>query len=161
VSPILIQGCGDGLTGGNVTFAPASGTVKMNGSPLNGARVMAYPEKGPVAIAVTDAEGKFALKSGAEDGVAVGKVEVSVSVPTETASPAAGPKIDPSDPTSLTRAMQAASEQSRPSSARESAATVSPDANSLIPAKYSNPKTSGLSFEIKQGQDNVLTIDLK
>jgi hypothetical protein len=156
----LAQGCMEGPSGGKVTFAPASGTVTINGSPLSGARVSAYPETGPVAMGVTDDMGKFTLTTGSNEGAAVGKIGVAVTVPTAGGS---GPVTV--DMTDVTAAMQAHAEQNRPQPGRpaggSSAAGANAASKSVISTQYADPKTSGLSFEIKEGQDNVLTIDLK
>ena len=112
-------------------------------------------------MGVTDATGKFTLSTGAENGAAVGNIRVSVVVPSKSESgggPAAN--IDPNDPTSVTRAMQAVAEQRReqgPGGGQPKPA----EETSILPAKYGNPETSGLAYEIKSGQDNVLTIELK
>jgi hypothetical protein len=156
---ILTQGCMDAPTGGKVTFAPVSGTVTINGSPLSGARVSAYPETGPVAMGVTDDMGKFSLTTGSNEGAAVGKIGVAVTVPTAGESGAGAVDV-----TDVTAAMQAHAERNRPQPGKPAggaAAGANDPSKSVISTKYADPKTSGLSYEIKEGQDNVLTIDLK
>jgi hypothetical protein len=59
---ILVSGCG-----GGPPFAEVEGTVTKGGTPLGNVRVEFWPEgDGPKSTGVTDAQGRYALKS--EDG---------------------------------------------------------------------------------------------
>jgi hypothetical protein len=147
---IAATGCTDSPAGGNIEFGEASGVVTYQGAPLSGARVMAMPEKGPLATGTTDADGKFTLSSGANKGVAVGKVRVAVSIP-EASSDASPPPVM-TDPTAATAMMRAQADKAKEKPAEKPA--------SLLPEKYADVNTSGLSFEIKSGK-NDLPIDLK
>ena len=80
----LIVGCGGGADIGAVT-----GTVTMDGQPLEGASVVFVPAVGGrPAGAMTDAEGKFELNfSGGRKGTLPGKNKVMISTaadPSET-----------------------------------------------------------------------------
>jgi hypothetical protein len=120
---------------------------------------MAYPEKGPVATGTTDAEGRFTLSSGSDQpGVALGPVRVAV---TKRASSDAAPVPEGTTPSGEefvdpTKAMEAMRTQQEAS--REGNAPSTPE--SEIPAQYASPETSGLTFEIKAG-DNDLPITLQ
>lgn len=153
---LALSGCGgDGPMGGKVELAEASGKVTFQGSPLVGATVQAIPKEGPLATGVTDAEGNFTLSTGPNKGVALGQIKVAVQAATAAnANPASG--ADPNNPQSMQEAMRKYQE-----SQGGSASKPPKPAETGIPAKYSNAGTSGLTFEIKAGQDNVLKIDLQ
>lgn len=91
----LISGCGGG-DADNLSYAPVSGVVTMDGRPLEGATVAFNPTgKGAMSMAITDAAGKFTLKStSGKPGAVVGDHTVSVSLVIElgggsTAAPSA------------------------------------------------------------------------
>lgn len=149
----FLAGCGGGDTGG-YTFAPAGGVVTYLGSPLAGARVIAAPEKGPGALGVTDAEGKFTLETGANRGAVVGKIRVAVILAEADSDSAT---IDINDPqASQKKMMQFASagfdEKTKKAKKVET--------KSKIPEKYTKIETSLLNYEIKPGK-NDLNVDLK
>lgn len=146
----------------SVKFANATGTVTFQGNPLSGANVMAYPEKGPVATAITDAQGRFTLSSGPDQpGVAQGPVKVAVTKNKSSASapPAAASEAAAGEefvnPMQSTSPMQSMYEGKSREEIREMGKI-----ESEIPTKYADPETSGLSFEIKDG-DNDLPIALE
>src|SRR4051812_10287496 len=87
VAVVVIFGCTDG-SGTSVKLAPATGVVTYKGAPLAGATVTFMPEKGPLAMGVTDLKGEFKLNSGSMPGCAVGpaKVAVSIAAPGESGS---------------------------------------------------------------------------
>jgi len=153
-------GC-DGSAGGtNVKLAAADGTVTYKGGPLAGATVTFIPANGPLAMATTDLSGKFTLSSGAMPGCAVGEAKVSVSV--------AGPADSASNVSSNAKpggmtAEQIAEQQKKMAEATKSfqAKADAAPAKSLIPQKYDNPQTSGLSYTIKPDGDNHFKIELQ
>ncbi len=73
----LLVGCGDRS---GVKLVPATGSVTYQGGPVAGAAVTFVPQKGPVATAVTDDQGKFTLSTGTRKGVVPGKSKVSISL---------------------------------------------------------------------------------
>lgn len=79
VVAILIVGC----KGGDYPeVADASGTVTMNGQPVEGAKVMFHPVDGGSRFShgTTDAEGKFKLSTfGLNDGALIGKHKVTLA----------------------------------------------------------------------------------
>src|SRR5260370_11472637 len=85
---LLAIGCSKGANAPDLV--PADGTVTYKGSPIAGATVTFIPEKGPLAMAVTDLEGKFTLSTGSFPGVAAGSVTVSISA----YPPGQGPSSD-------------------------------------------------------------------
>ena len=124
---VFLAGCGGG--GGRNTVR-VSGEVTLDGSPLDGASVMfTGPEGGTPVTAVTDASGKFQI-----DAVpGLNKVAVSK---TESAAGGSGDDLSPPD---------------------LGVAGARPPAGpkQLVPVRYVNPTTSGLTVEVKPGMEPV------
>lgn len=153
---LALIGCGgEGPTGGDVDLAPAEGIVTLQGSPLMAIRVTAIPDRGPIATGVTDSEGRFSLTTGGAEGVAVGTIRISVAEAGGTSGDRdAG--FTTGDTAATQQAMQEYQQQYGPRGTGE----ASPPAESAIPEKYTNVQTSELSFVIKPGETNQLTIEL-
>ena len=72
---VLIAGCGGGLD-----LIPVSGTVTLDGKPVDGAAVVFVPVAGgPVASGTTEAGGKFRLMTVNEPGAVPGEHHVTVT----------------------------------------------------------------------------------
>lgn len=118
-------GCG---RSGQFPTAKVTGTVTVNGKPVEGAILTFYPEAGKTAKAeagkaamgITDAQGKFELSTYRQgDGAVVGKHRVSIV-------------------------------------GKEGRAEMGNAATKFtIPTKYHFPHTSGLNQEIKSGDNKV------
>jgi len=83
---IACAGCG----GSDFDMAPVSGTVTLDGKPLEGATILFIPvasggsETGPASSGVTDAEGKFTLMGPGETaGAVLGKHQVMITTVSE------------------------------------------------------------------------------
>lgn len=142
---------------GGVEFGTASGVVMHNGSPVVNARVMAFPDKGPLAVGATDSSGKFTFNTGNHKGVAVGRIRVSVATvepeaePTEAdATPVATSSSDPQSAGGNLAAMVKVAESQKKK--KNNKKTDSPL------AKYADPSTSGLFYTIKSGQNDINVI---
>jgi hypothetical protein len=129
-----LSGCG-GKPSGPATVA-ATGTVTYNGSPLEGASVVFYPNSGDddqrlTSQAITDQEGRFQLTTHVgggkfKPGVVPGPYAVAIS------------KLD-------TAAVKT---------------TLAPPKN-LLPKKYSDPKTSQFKADVKTDSKNDFQFELK
>jgi len=130
------------------SVAPVTGIVTLKGAPMAEAQVTFVPEKGPVAMGMTDLEGKFKLKTGSMEGAVVGSGNVSVTA--SAGGGDGGPLSKPMSPEDM-QAMQIAG-------------TLEPamqeQNKSLIPEKYTRADSSGLSFEVKKGEENNWTVEL-
>lgn len=140
---LSLVGCsgGDGPVLGDV-----SGTATFQGAPLSGATVMFIPEKGPVAAAVTDAEGEYTV----QPGVAVGPAKITVQVTVAGAS--SGPSTAPpttNDSAATANAMMAYARQQRESKQKETGP------KSIVPERYTEVSKTPLSIEIKEGSNDV------
>lgn len=140
VAACMIWGCSPGT----VPTVEVSGTVTLDGKPLEGAMVGFYPASGGApATGQTDSSGKFTLKA------PVGKAKVSVS---KTAAGGEA-KVDQA----AAGAAPAGTALSGPPVA--GGAPPAPP-KSVVPAKYTNAENSGIVVEVKSGMQPV-TIELK
>lgn len=117
--------------------APASGVVTLQGAPLEGAIVVFQPAApgGIGASALTDAQGKFELKTFPPDlGAVPGKYAVTVMKTEMPKRPAGSANVDDPDPVHVV---------------------------SAIPEKYSNPALSDLTAEIPEAGTDKLAFDLQ
>jgi len=146
-------GCSSG--GGGPALAPVDGEVIYQGKPIAGANVLFVPEKGPVALGITDTDGKFRLSTGGSRGAVVGNCKATVSV----AAPEDEVTLAPPKTQAEAEAyMKKANEMQE---ARIAAQAAPQKAASLIPAKYAKAETSGLSYTVKPGNNNHFKIELQ
>lgn len=133
---------------------PVSGKVTYKGQPVSGAVVSFMGESSPrSAVGKTNEQGEFTLTTyDSNDGAPVGKHAVSISKPVKSAE---GDSLDGADSGKKTAQMmmQGASVRTKPKKAQSFV-------DSSIPVRYANPKDTGLSFEVIEGDENKFTIDL-
>jgi hypothetical protein len=135
----MATGCGDRrASNARPKVVSAGGVVRLEGRPLEGALVT-FTNATLSASGRTDAEGRFTLttyESG--DGAAPGKHTVTVSkVQLPERDPAAVPMR------------------------RTAGMPPSPQARSLIPSRYADPATSGLSADVGDGGSTDIVIEIK
>lgn len=133
---------------------PVSGTVTYNGRPVEGAAVLFVPtdKTGEAAIAMTDASGKYSLKSpGGRDGAVPGSYNVKISKSETQSSGGQAAAAPDSDDMGYP-------DDYNPD-APENAASTSKSMN-LLPAKYNNPTTSGLSASVSASGANTFDFTL-
>lgn len=152
---VLLSGCSSST---RPKLAAADGTVKYLGTPLAGATVMFVPEKGPIAMGITDLNGKFTLSTGTYRGVVPGSAKATV-----TAAIAGQQSSDSQD---LSKPAQSQAEADaflkKAGEMQQAIATgTAPPPKSPIPEKYGNAETSGLVFTITENGDNHFTIELQ
>jgi hypothetical protein len=107
-----------GCNRSGLNLAPVEGVVKHKGTPLEGAGVLFLPASGPFAMGTTDANGKFTLMTANEDGALVGEHRVIISKTQTTARQIPGERLPRYD------------------------------TKYLIPQKYADPSTSGLTAKV-------------
>jgi len=122
-------GCGsDGLG-----TAPVSGTVTLDGNPIEGAGVMFSPIKpGPIAMGTTDVAGHFVLATGKFTGAMLGEHRITISKSLVLNS----------------------SQQEGPLAGRQ-ITTLKP----LLPKRYLRPETSGFQ-KLVESKDNQFELQL-
>jgi hypothetical protein len=109
-----------------------TGTVTLDGKPLAGATIVFSPQKGQLASGVTDSQGRYSLSTFAkDDGVLPGVYRVTIT---------ANGSQDPAKP-------------DQPQTNRAVAGKPA------IPVQYSDPRTTGLTAEVRPGP-NVFDLNL-
>lgn len=141
---VVVRGLGFGLLaaglagcGGGLQYAEVEGTVTQNGKPLEKIQVEFHPDgTGPRSIAVTDAAGKYVLKSEGDgrDGAVVGPHRVvlrDLSIYPEKVS------------------------------RDEMNIDFGKGKKIRIPASYGDPSKTPVQKSVASGQKNIIDIDLK
>jgi hypothetical protein len=128
---------------------PVSGTVIMNGKPLEGAAVVFVPAEGvagpQAATGITDAEGKYKLGTfTADDGAIAGEYRIKVS------------KFDGKKPSKEEQEKYISYEEEQKMQFGDEKPT--PPAKNILPPKYANEATSGFTHTVTKGKNSV---DLK
>jgi hypothetical protein len=124
LSALIVVGCGEG----GPRLVKAGGTVKYKNAALPGASVVFVPDEGgQPSIGTTDDQGRFTLVTSGRPGTALGAYKVSIT----------------------------AVRQKRPVSPEEAASmsseAIAANHETLIPVKYNNLVTSGLTATV--GED--------
>ena len=130
---ISAAGCGDSVKPSR--GVPVSGRITMGGKPLADADV-SFLNDTFVGFGKTDAEGNYRLVQGA----APGKNKVYISKFEGGAAPSAGMQLNPEagiDQGQLDAAQMGAAGLKKPAGPKQ-----------LVPADYSNPSTTKLSFDV-------------
>jgi hypothetical protein len=139
VIPLLLcvaGGCGPKDT--RVRRVPVSGTVFYKGTPVADADVVFDPAGAtPAAAGKTDASGRYRLTTfDTDDGAVPGEYNVAV------------------------RKVQVIS-GGKPANASDDYAGPPPNEKWLLPAKYGQSATSGLTATVKEGQPNEFKLELQ
>jgi hypothetical protein len=146
VLTMLVVGCGGGVS--MPKTVPVTGTVTLDGKPVDGATVSLISEEGSVTSSgKSDSSGKFTLTtiigSKTAPGAVVGKHKVVVA---KTSSNGAAATSDPKE--------MMAKMLTNPSNTSEVKETF------LVPKKYSSPSSSNIEVEVTQAGPNDLKVDL-
>ena len=125
---LMITGCGSD----SPEFVPVSGTVTLNGKPINEVVVTFVPKQdGQPAMGLTDEQGQFSLSTTElDDGVIVGSYYATVRSIDEGAGQV--------DAQGLSTGIR-----------------VRPRQKSLVPQRYALFGTSGLSYEVQVGMEPI------
>lgn len=144
-------GCG----GDGPKVAKVTGKVTLKGKPIAGANVQFHPEKGPMAIGITDDQGNFSLTTNGRPGAPVGLCKVAVSKPVATQN--SGPSM-PSNPTPEDMAKMASAAAAKGGGNLKR--TEPP--KSEVPEQYNDPSTSNLTADVSSNAaDNVFEFNLQ
>jgi len=120
-----------GCGSGGLPQADVSGKVTFQGNPVPNVLVSFTPERGPGASGKTDAQGNYTLMTkNPGDGAVIGKHAVTISQPKR------GMILEKGQPPRM-----------------------APPPKMVIPPKYANVQTSGLTADVKSG-DNPLDFEL-
>jgi hypothetical protein len=133
---MLVAGCNDGPA-----LYPVTGSVSLDGKPVDGASVTFISSDGQPVFATTDSSGNYAMLTNGKPGVPVGEYKVTVS------KVASSPAISMNTPEDMKK-MQAAGPMPKPMS--------------LVPERYASPDKSGLTATVtKDKSKNVFPLNLK
>ncbi len=148
VLAVFAVGCGDGVKVPKTV--PVTGTVTLDGKPVDGASVNLISEEGNITSSgQSDASGKFTLTtiigSKSVPGAVPGKHKVCV-VKTSSSGGAAPTSSDPKE--------LMAKMLTNPSATNEVKQTF------LVPQKYSSPSSTPISAEVTEAGPNDLKVDL-
>ncbi len=129
-----------------ISVVPVTGTVEYNGEPVVGAAVTFVPEEGKSASGITDSSGKFTLTTNEDgDGAIPGNHTVTV-----LALAAPMPSDDEEGSVEVNEVME-------PMEDDDGEITES----TVIPQKYADPSTSGLTATIEPSGDNDIKLTLE
>lgn len=127
---ILLAGCGSGEEGYTGPVGSVSGTVTLDGSPIAANVSFINAKEGFTATSAAGSDGSFTLNRNGSSEIPVGTYQVAVTEPP-------GAEMTPE------QEMEAAMKSEDGSF----------KTTKIIPAKYSSPASSGLSFEVKEGEN--------
>jgi hypothetical protein len=155
----LNLGCSGGGDPNRPKTYPVSGTVKLNGVPVDGATVTFQLTEGKEsAIGSTDAKGNYSLSSfSPNDGAVAGQYKVSIS------------KFEAEKPSAKVTALPPGQIASGELDASYAPPSVSPAGGkggaagpkNLLPVKYANPDSSALRALVSDKGGNTFDFDLK
>lgn len=128
----------------------ASGIITLDGAPLDGASITLLNENGVTAIAKSDSNGRFSLRTvvGADmvDGAVPGLHQVGVA---KTISEGGGAEMKPG-------------ENERDMVNRMAGSMTSPAKQKyIVPQQFGSPQSSKLSLDVPTAGSDKLTLDIK
>ena len=141
---IVLTGCSNSS---RPSTYPVTGTVTSQGKPVAGAAITFVPtgNEGEAASAITDSNGKYALTTWkAGDGARPGEYRVKVTKQEQQAV----------DPSKMVKNLSIEEEQKIYVESKK----PNPPAKSLIPSKYQDDQTSGLTHTVEK---KPTTFDIK
>lgn len=141
---VVLSGCG-----GDVPRGRVHGTIKVNGKPLTGATVIFLATDNKTHVVDLRPDGTYEVS-----GVALGPVKVSVQQ--TAARSAVKGEFDPPLPTSAAKGVADEKAGKSPTQAEAKGKAAGP----RLSAHYADSEKSGLSFELKQ-TDQEWSVDLK
>lgn len=128
----------------------ASGTITLDGAPLDGASITLLNENGVTAIAKSDSNGRFSLRTvvGADmvDGAVPGLHQVGVA---KTVTEGGGAEMKPGENerdmvNRMAGSMMGAAKQKY-----------------IVPQQFGSPQSSKLSLDVPTAGSDKLTLDIK
>lgn len=145
-----LLGCGaGGDDAGRQPVFTVTGTVTLNGSPLENATVAFAPQAGqPTAVGSTDAQGKFVLTTyeygdGAAAGAFAVVINKTVAAPASTGAASSGGDHEATEQAGLAHDADS-----------ESAGV------GMVPAQYTRAADTPLSADVKTSGENNFTFEL-
>lgn len=138
ISSAILSGCNGGPRAGGPT-GTVTGRVTIGGQPLEEQVVVTFlGQDGSPATALTAPDGRYELTIHTSRSIPVGHYKIGISPYDPTESAASAP-VDPRQVLDV----------------KTGASTARTQWNSQVPAKYGNPATSGLEWDVKVGQNSI------
>lgn len=153
MAALLSVGCGGS---GSLGTVPVTGSVTLDGEPVEGASVVFSPvtAEGRAAAAKTGPDGKFKLTTQAtDDGAVPGSYKVAI---TKYDREIMQVDADETDMDALYGAAEAAGTDLTGSGEDNLGAP-----QNLLPEKYKSPNTSGFDVEVQKDGENNFTLELQ
>ena len=144
-TPLIMAGCGGSTGTATVETAPVSGTILMDGKPLEGADVNFITDKF-ASVGTTDSEGKYELPAGA----AVGENKVYISKWKGGKKPQADDGTFEDNPEFMDEGQL---------EAIDDGTAGTQEAEQLIPEDFSSPESTTLKFQV--GSDGTDKADFR
>ena len=136
--PFAMAGCG---SSDRPETAEIVGIVMLNGVPLSSGTIIFEPTNGrPARGRITDGQIVDVITYKADDGATVGLHKIAIS--------------------SIAQKPENTALSAHPGDTQDIDDGYMGTGQSLIPERYNDPETSGLTAEIEPGQENVLVFDL-
>lgn len=142
---VVPAGCG-----GDVPRGRVHGTIKLGGKPLTGATMIFLANDNKTHVIDLKPDGSYEVS-----GVALGPVKVSL----QSAAPRSAVKGE-FDPPPISSAAKGVIDEKAGKSPTPPPVKGKLDTGSLLPPQYADPQKSGLSFELKD-TDQEWSVDLK
>lgn len=139
IALLVLTGCSSG-DADRPMRVPVTGKVVYQGKPVEGAHVTFVPQAQgqSSAFGTTDAAGAFKLSTfDVDDGAQPGAYTVTISKTVTEGSPSSSEPVNTGTPPPPSKTTD------------------------LVPPKYKNPATSGLSATVKEGDPNEFPFELK
>lgn len=138
------QGCSGGKKG-DPNGRMVTGKVSYQGKPIEGAFVT-FASPSASAFGQTDSQGKFKLTASSGEKVPLGAYQVSIIRKEQPSAPAAGNDFDPEHPENYVPV--------------DPNAPPPPEPKDLLPVKYADASTSGLSATVTPDGNNEFEFPL-
>lgn len=151
---LLMVGCGKAKTAGRPKTVPVFGTVTLNGQPVAEAQVVFQAKgKSPSATGLTDSSGKYRLMTFDVEGAVPGEYAVAIFKYDQSSL------APPSSSTSSAVSQGGMPDDYVPPGI---GAPIKPSGpKNLLPAKYADAKTSGLTATVKESGENKFDFTLE
>lgn len=132
---LVSTGCGGGDKNPGVDLEPVTGTVMLDGAPVEGAMVVFHGEQG--ASGITDSSGKFTLTTfDPGDGAKVGLYKVTVSK------------------SEMVGVDDSYNDVNSPNYGKEPPPAAAGKRKYIIAEKFSKPDTAGLTADVQSGAND-------
>lgn len=147
LSVLLLPGCGSSMP----KTVTASGTITLDGAPLDGASITLLNENGVTAIAKSDSNGRFSLRTvvGADmvDGAVPGLHQVGVA---KTVTEGGGAEKQAGE-----------SDQDMVNRMAGSMTSAAAKQKFIVPQQFGSPQSSKLSLDVPTSGSDKLNLDIK